>query len=324
MKTAGRKSHLWIGKEAVRGTADTPDFYVPWATISNPDNITEYARNTASVGRLEQIDGADVIKIRGEVGFSAKIKDDWFGLVLLSLLGTDSPVARVAPNTAVYDHTYSVNQTVQHQSLTIGIKDDNVDYAFPNAVVGSLKITADTGNYVMATVTTMSKGSVSATTTPSYTAKKDFKPQQLVFKHAANQASLDAASAVSIRSFSIDFNTNVMAEENLGSVSPTDILNQTVTITGSITKTYTDETFKGYQDAGTYRALRFDFISDEVIGTSANPELKIDLHQAFISGWSKDLAQDGNVTETFNFEATLSLTDAKMATVILTNLVTAY
>lgn len=324
MKTAGRKSHLWIGKEAVRGTADTPDFYIPWATITNPDDIVTYVRNTASLGRLEQIDGADIVKKHGEPGWSAKLKVDHFGLVLLAWGGTDVPVAKSAPNASVYDHTITINQTVQHQSLTVGIKDDNVDYCFPNAMINTLEINAEVGNYIMYTVTTMSKASVSASTTPSYTAKRDLLPQQVVFKHAANQAALDAASPVIIRGFNIQFNANTMTEDNLGSVSPTDVLNQTVVITGTITKTYSDETFKAYQDAGTYRALRFDIISDEVIGTSANPELKIDLYRAFISGWKKDMNQDGIEQETFNFEATLSITDAKMAQLILTNLIAAY
>lgn len=324
MKTIGRKGHLWIGKEASRGTADTPDYYIPWATISNPDDIVEYARNTASIGRLEQIDGADVVKIHGEPGWSAKLKVDHFGLVLLSWGGTDTPVARSAPNAAVYDHTISINQTVQHQSLTVGLKDDNVDYCFPNAMINTLEINAEVGTYIMYTVTTMSKASVSASTTPSYTAQKDLKPQQVVFKHAANQAGLNAASPVVIRSFNIQFNANTMTEDNLGSVSPTDVLNQTVTITGTITKTYNDEVFKGYQDAGTYRALRFDIISNETIGTSANPELKIDLPQVFISGWKKDMNQDGVEQETFNFEATISIADAKMAEIVLTNLIASY
>jgi hypothetical protein len=324
MKTIGRRASFGIAKEDVRGTAQVPDFWIGWATITDPDDIVEYVEDSASVGRIEEIDGASIIRKHGALGWSAKIKHDHFGLVLLSFAGTDTPVARGSPNTAVIDHTISIAQTVTHQSLSLTLKDPNVDYCFPNAVVNTIDINCDPGNYIMYTATTLSKESESISSTPALTDIKDWVPQMVTFKHAANQAALDAASAVVIRSFSIQLAANAIVEEGLGSVGPVDVLNQTVRISGTITKTYTDETFKTYQDDNTFRALRFDINGTETIGTNAHPELKIDLHQVYFSEWKKDMNQNGILTESMNFTAMLSYADAKMATIVLSNLITAY
>lgn len=323
-KQIGRQASIGIGKETTRGTAVAASYWVPWMSTSSIDDKVATVTNETSLARLESSDGYAVTRKFAEVGWSTKMKDTHFGLLLLSLFGTVGSVAKSAPNAAVYDHTFSVAQSVQHQALTIAYKDQNVDVRFANAVVNSLKINIERGSYVMYDVTTYSKASASASNTVSHTAENDFLPQHLVFKTASAQSGLDAASAVNIRNASIEFSQNLMFEDVLGSQAPSDVLNQSFSVRGSVTLVHNATTYSALQNAGTYQALRFDLIHTATIGTSSNPELKIDLHRCSLTNYTKTMGLNDIVEESFDFEGHYSLTDSKMATVILTNLATAY
>lgn len=323
-KEIGRQASIGIGKESTRGTAVASTYFVPWMSIDGIDDKVATVVNETALARLENSDGYAVTRKFAEIGWSTKMKDSHFGLLLLSLFGTDTPVAKSSPNTSVYDHTFTVLQTVQHPSLTISYKDLNVDLRYANAVVNSLKINIERGNYVMYDVTTMSKASASASNTVSFTQENDFLPQHLTFKTATTQSGLTGASAVNIRNATIEFSQNLVFEDVLGDVAPNDVLNQSFGVKGSVTLVHTDTTYSALQMAGTYQALRFDLVHSTTIGTSSNPELKIDLHRCSITNYSKRLGINDIVEESFDFQGHYSLTDSKMATVILTNLVASY
>jgi len=114
-------------------------------------------------------------------------------------------------------------------------------------------------------------------------------------------------------------------EEVLGANTPNDVLNQDFGIKGSVTLIHTAATYHDLELAGTFQALRFDFQNTDVtIGASANPGLQIDLHRASILNYKRKQSLNNIVEESFDFKARYSLTDSKMITVVLTNLLTAY
>lgn len=322
-KFIGRQASLGIGKESVRGTAVVPTYWVPWMELS-ADTKVEAVVDETSLARLEDSDAMNIVSKFGEISWKTKLKQTHIGLVLLSLFGTVASVAKSAPNAAVYDHTFSVQQGTQHASLTATIKDSNQDLAYANGVIDSLKLTAEIGNYVMYEASMMSKGHASASTTVAHVQEKDFVPQMLTFKRATTQAGLDGASATVIRNVSIEFKQNVMKEDVLGNVAPNDILNQSFEISGSITLIHNNADFQDLQNNETYNAFRIDLVHPDTIGTSSNPELKIDLHRVRVTNYERKYNLDDMVEESFDFKALYSLTDSKMATVILTNLATAY
>lgn len=323
-KFSGRRAAIGIAPESLRGTPVTPTYWIPWREVTDPHNKVETVKNDTSLARIESSDGYAVIGKFGEIGWKTKLKDTHFGAILKSLFGSVSSVAKASPNTSVYDHTFSVLQSNQHPTVTITYKDPNVDIAFANAMIGSLKIDAAQNNYIMYEVKTLSLPSDASTTTVAHVQENDFLPQQLVFKNANTQSGLDGASAVSIRSMSIEFSQNLLKEMNLGNTSPTDILNQDFDIKGSVTLTHSSTAYSTLQDAGTVQALRFDLIHSATIGTSANPELKIDLYKASITNYSKKVTLGNMTEESFDFEAHYSLADSKMVAVTLTNLATSY
>lgn len=323
-KEVGRLAWIGIGKESSRGTAVAPTYGVPWMDIASIDDKVGTVVNEAALARLESADDYAVVKKFAEVGYTTKIKSDHFGLILLSLMGSVSSVAKSSPNTSVYDHTFSVLQSVQHPSLTIAYKDVNTDVRFANAVVNTLRINYERGQYCTYEVTTMSKASASASNTVANTAEYDFLPQHLTFKNANSQSGLSGASAVAIRGATIEFSQNLVSEDVLGSTTPNDFLSQGFTVRGSVTLVHSANTYSTLQNAGTKQALRFDLLHTATIGTSSNPELKIDVYSASITNHSKRLTLNELVEESFDFEGYFSLSDSKMLDIVLTNLITSY
>lgn len=319
-KIIGRQASIGIGKESVRGIAVAPTYWVPWNELSI-ENKVEGVNNESSLARLEDADDSAVVSKWGEATIKAKMKDESLGLFLLSLLGTDTPAL---VETGVYDHVYTVGQTTQHQSLTLALKDANRDEAFTNAVVDSLKLDGELGNYVMYEVSLLSKASEADTNTVAHSQERDFVPQMVEFKQAVNQAGLDAAGAVSIRNFSIEIKNNLIREDVLGDVEPNDILNQAFAVEGSITLVHDGTTFSDFQNNDTKRALRIKLTHTETIGAASKPTLTIDLYKASIFDYERSLGLNDLVEESFSFKAFYSLADAKMLALTLRNEVASY
>lgn len=319
-KLIGRQVAVGIGREATRGTADAIDYWLPWMEATIEDRI-ERAINESSIARLEDADGADIVSKWGEGTIKGKMKDQSFGLLLLSLFGADTPSL---VETGVYDHVFSVDQSTQHDSLTIAVKDANLDEAYPNAVIDSIKLDGELGNYVMMEAAFMAKPSESDSNTVSIISEKDFVPQMIEFKHAANQAGLDGASAVQIRSFSLEMRSNVIREHVLGNEEPNDILNQSFVIEGSITRVHNDTTFEDLQNNDTAQALRFKIEHTDTIGTTSKPTLTIDLYKAKIFDYERNLTQNDLIEESFSFKAYYSISDSKMVDCTLRNTVADY
>lgn len=323
-KIIGRLNSLGIGKESSRGTAVTAGMWLPVMELEY-ENAVKTAVNEASLARIENSDAEVVTTKYGEVSIKSKIKDQTFGYLLLSLLGTDTPAAQSSPNGAVYDHVFSVNQTTQHQSLSLALKGPNDDVVIPNAVVESLKVSAETNKYVMFEAKALGKASESATNTVSFTQENDFTSKHVTFKLAATQADLAAASAISIRKFEMEIKTSAMLEEVLGGTPVSDVLSQSFEVSGSVTLVHTDATYETLMLNGTYKALRFQLLNTDVtIGSTANPKLVIDLHRCTFQSRKRKMALNDLIEETFTFKAHYSLTDSKMISCTLSNTKASY
>jgi len=315
-KHIGRQAAFGIGKEASRGTADAVDFWVPWSELEI-DTKVEHVNNEAALGRIEDTDDAAIVSRYGEITLKAKLKDKSPGLLLLSLMGTDT-VSEVEAG-EVYDHTFSVAQSVQHQSLTAVLKDPNRDIAFPNAVVDTFKLDCELGEYVMYEATMMSREAEDDTNNVAIVQERDFVPQNVTFKKAANQAGLDAASTFKIRNFSIEVKANTMLENVLGNVTPDDILNQSFSVEGEITLSHNDETFIDLQNANTEQAIRLDIEHTDTIGDTSKPRLRFDIYKCTLFDDKVERPLNEIVEETFSFKAHLHAADLAMLKIILRN-----
>lgn len=323
----GRKINIGLGLEASRGTAEaTKDYWVPVLDADVVDK-TEQVKDEASHGVKETSVAMDIVSTFAEGGYSAHLADTHIGVILKSLLGSLTSAANADASGAVYDHTITVGQsTVANPSLTVAYADDTQDYDYPLAVVRSIEISGEVGGYVDYTVNFVSKkGESDAGHTVAITSENRFRAQDVAFKVAAPQSGLDAAGATSIKAFSLSIENGARKDDVLGSTDPNDVVAPAMTISGSVTLNYADTTLRDLFTAGTARALRFDLTrSDVTIGTSANPEIKIDVHKATFANFDESRPLDDLVTQTIDFEAHYSTADSKSLTITLTNLVTAY
>ncbi len=323
-KAIGRLVNLGIGKETTRGTAVTPTYWI-FKTELDWQEKFEQAVDESSVGVIADAVGAEIVKRWAEGSFGGNITDRSIGLILLSLFGSVSSSLKGGEST-VYEHTFSLSNSVQHPSLTLGIDDVWQDYQFALAMIESLEIKYERGKFITYTANFKSKKGADASLTASYTAENLFRPQDFVFKIADNLSGLDSASAVSIKSATLRFEKNLEIDDVLGSVDPADILNKQFVCTGTIEAVFEDEsTFKDVALGDEAKALRFDLENSAVtIGSSSHPKLKIDLAKVKFNEITRATPIGDLVMQTIGFKAFYSLSDSKLFNCVLTNTVSSY
>ncbi len=327
-KGIGRLFQVGIAKEVVRGTAiASAAFWIPFSELSIEEKDTKIV-DDQSYGVIEDSLGQTITKQWAEGKMKAPVGDRHFPLILLSVLGSLSTGANPDGSGSVKDHTITVGQTAQHQSLTYFLDDplSSADYKHANGVALSLEIAYEMGKFLDYSLDIKALKGVSTTNTPSTVAENRFLPQHVIFKLASTYAGLTGASAQIIKSLSLKFENNTEDDYVLGNIAPVDFLNKQFTITGTVEAMWQNESdFKTFVLAGTTKAMRIDIInSDVTIGTSAHPEIKIDLAKVVFEPLTRPIKVNDMVKQTLNFKAHYSITDTKMVQIVATNLVTSY
>ncbi len=322
-KIIGRQINVGIGKEATRGTAVAPDYTLKLTSIDFDDKL-EAVITEQGVGVIEDATGQEIVKTWGEGSIEGRVYDRSFGLILLSTLGSLASVETA--DTGVYEHTFTVEQGVEHQSLTLDIKSgSNEQSAFANAVINNLEITVAINDTVKFNAGLMSKASEASTESHAYITENGFLSKDVEVYFANDKAGLDGATAIKIKNLSLSINKNVESDEVLGEATPQDFNNKQFTIEGNIELTYDDTTYKDLAIAGTQKAMRIEMIdTGTTIGATSNPKVVIDLAKVNFSEYSRSNDLDGIVTQTLNFKAFYSLADSEMVEIVVTNLATDY
>ena len=324
-KGIGRQIQFGIAKEASRGTAEAAaTFWIPWISLALDEKI-ELAEHNQAYGVLEATSGASIVKKWAEGSVSAPIGDKHFPLLLLSLLGALATTDNADADASVKDHTITVGQSAQHQSLTMFLDDPlaAADYKHPLGVVEEINIKYEVGKMLEYEAKIRSKTGtlVVAGLTPASTTENNFLSQHASFKLASNLAGLDAASALTVRSMNLKIAQAIQEDGALGDVSPVDYTNGPVTIEGEIEAVWESESaYKAAVLAGTAKAMRMDLInSDVTIGTAAKPQIRVDLAKVIFSEITKAHNLDDIVMQTLAFKGHYSSSDAKMVSIVVTN-----
>lgn len=319
----GRQIDVGVGKESVRGTAVAPTFWLP-AVSKNVDDAVEYAVDEAGRGVIEGDADALVVKKWAEGDIEGFVRDDSIGLLLLNVFGSVSSALK-SGESVVYEHDFSVNQSVQHQSLTLAMKHPVENIRFALAMINTFELTIELGAYVGFTANFMGKLGTSSSDTVSYVCENEFVPQHVEVKFADNLAGLGAASAVSVKSATLSINKNVETDDVVGNVEPNDILNKEFRVEGTLELLYDDTTYKALALAGTQKALRLDIAnSDVTIGTASNPQLTIDMAKVKLTEFSRTGGNNDMVRQALTFMGYFSCDDAEMITAKLTNETASY
>lgn len=318
MKFIGRISDFGIAKEASRGTAESAaDFWLPKLSLTLDDGIDQ-AVDESSIGVIEDAVDARVIAKYATGEIEGNIGDKSFGLILLAALGT---VNTSGPSeTTVYTHTFTVEQSAQHDSLTLFLDDPNQDYKYALAVLETLEIDATVGQFAKFMASFRSKVGETATLTPLYSAENTFLPQHITLKYASDEDDLASGTAVNVRSVKLTVSKNIEDDRRLGSVDQVDILNKQFAVEGTMELVFDANTFKTQMLADTALAVRLQLTnSDVTIGSSLNPQIIIDMAKVKFSSFEKSYENNEIVTATVNFKAFYSATESEMITVELQN-----
>ncbi len=408
-KIIGSRLDFGVAKETTRGTANAPSYWLRPMDIS----VDEKVMRSMDEGRRNLIEDSIDSQVVGKFAegeFTVALRDKSLGLLFYNIFGAVSSAVK-GGEAVVYEHTYTVYQSNQHQSLCVHVKEANSgkDYALAMldsmelsvelerhataqfgfraktgglatlgaftvtianpavvtltghglvtgdavtlATTGALPtgltagttyyvvyVTADTFSLATSLANALAGTKIETTGTQSgthtatlasryaaYVAENVFLPTHASVKFATNQAGLDAASAINVRSCVVKVNKNIEDDRALGNVNQVDIVNKTFSVDGEIELVYNDQTYVTQMLDNTTKALRLKLTnSDVTIGTASNPDIQIDLNKVLLEEVTRDLSKDGVVTQVLAFKAFFSETDSKMVQVILTNLATSY
>lgn len=327
-KGIGRRIQFGIAKETTRGTVEAAaTFYIPFSD-GGFDEMEEHAVDEQSRGVIEGSVSQTKVKQWAEGSITAPIGSAHFGLILLATLGAVSSGANADPSGNVYDHTYSVGQTSQHQAISIFIDDPlgAQDYKHALGMIASLEIQYELGQFVQYVANIKAKRGETASLTPATTTENRFTSKHFVFKVAANKAGLASGTEIKLKKLSLTIEKNLEDDDILSDDDPADFLNKQFTISGELEAFWQNESdFKTDFLVGTEKAIRIQLLdSDTTIGTADNPEIIIDLSKVTFKALTRPLTINDLVTQTLSFEANYSVSDTEMIEVVLTNLTTSY
>jgi hypothetical protein len=192
MKGIGRLIQIGTAKEATRGTAQSSaSYWSPWNDLTL-DEKKEFAVDEQAYGIIEDNVHLTQVKKWAQGSLAGNVADQSIGLILYSLFGGYA-VGTHSGESAVYDHTFSIGESAQHQSLTFFLHDPlaAVDYSYANGVVEKLELEMALKKFVSfnASIRALS-GASQSTFSPATTAENRFVPQYLAAKFALDYAGL--------------------------------------------------------------------------------------------------------------------------------------
>jgi len=314
----GRTINYGFATEAARGVWEQPDFYIP-RRGGDFDNNFEVLSDESSLGRIEGVSGSALSKQWAEGTFEGQLGATTFGVFLKALFGAEA-VALAGGEAAVYEHTFTIQQSAQHTSLSISKIDGNRSFRFNNGVVTSLEINAVLDDYVSFVAGLKARvGASGAINAATFNAESLFVRANATLVRAATLAGLGAGTAVPISNFRITFNPNVIDDDILGSSTPTDFLNTAFMIEAEFDLKYEDDTFHDFVQNQTATYYRFYIENPTTIGVAENPSLQIDLANVKHEEWSRTDENNNIVGQTVKIVGRYSLADSLMVRAILTN-----
>jgi len=310
-KFTGRLEEIGIGKEATRGTGVAPTFWLPKTAISFDDKVQK-AMAVGSYGNITDAPfTAYVVEKWGEGDIEGEINANSFGLILLSLLGS---VSTSGPTDSAYTHSYTLDNDVDHPSLSIQLKDkNNTDVRFRLAMINSITIDIALGELVKYTANFISKThqDVSAGTA-TYATDHRFVSPNLTFKVANTINDIAAASKISVQNLSLTIEKRVVRVPYVGTLEPEDILNTGINIFGTLELNYEDVVWRDYMLNNTVKAMQIKLENQTTIGSTSKPTIDIIFPKVHFSEWEKDTALEDIAKQTINFAIQYDLSNSRI------------
>lgn len=309
-KYIGRLKNVGLAKESSRGTPVAAAHWLPKAKISFYDRATKHnsALSYNSIG-----DGAYAPKVLewAEGDIEGEFFDKPFGLILLAAFGT---LNTSGPSDSAYTHTFSLDNSAQHDSLTITLQDPDRSDQYALAMLDSLQFDLKPADVVTFQATFKARsGRQIAAASPSYAAVNKFLSRHAIVKIATDTSGLAATSALSLKSMQLRITKSAMLNNVVGTVWPEDILNGKFEITGQFELDLDDQTYRNLMLDSSYRAMRFSLVNTDVlIGTSSRPSFTLDLSRVHFESWEPAGENDSVVTQKVSFRALFDITNGNI------------
>jgi hypothetical protein len=322
---SGRKFSVGFGKETSRGTAVAPAYWAKHLEADFQEKI-EKELNESGLGVLDKFNDAEVMKhlAMGKVG--GKVTDRTFPLILAAAFGQAPTTSDNADSDAsVKDHTFAQSQSNTPLALTIAIKDGNRDERYPLAMLSTLDIDIEVGQWAKWVADFISKKPASASNTVAYVAENEFKAAHASVKLAANVAGLGAATAIPLKSLKLTIDRKVRDYPVVGTVEPHDIFSEELEIKGDFTMLFDSMTHRDSYVNNSFQAMQIALVNDAVtIGAAANPSITLTFERVNLSDWGVDLGLSAMVEQTLGLQALYSESAAKSWSAVVTNTVASY
>ena len=322
MEIIGRELEVGLATEATRGTAEaSPDKWFRNVTASVVERA-EHAQDDTTRGRFEDSEGRRVTQkfIEGDIEGIAHA--DAMGYLYASVYG-----AAVSSNVAgsVYDHVFNLNQTSQHQSLTVFAKDGGVQQLkYAGCMVSSLELNAAIDDYVRFTATIEGRDATADSSTPSYDTEYDFVGRDITVKFADTEAGLSGATALKAKELTVTHGQGAIRDHVFGAYTADNHYNALNSIEGSFTLNFTDtdQKYLYLGDGAKYMSVTIQGEAD--IGGGNNPAITYVFNKVQLSDWNREGGNEELVTEPISFKAFFNETDGKASQVTVRNLVSSY
>jgi len=303
-KFAGRRGTLALAIEDTRGVSPTSAsdyFWVPYATNSFKDTVEE-ARENQGLGKIADGDSKYVVMKMGEGEIEAQIYDKALGVVLTGVLGAIPSSSGGNP----YTHTYTLSNSNQHQSVSLYWSDPDRNDMYKLGMLDSFQVSVEPSGLVQYTVGYKSKTADEWTAiTPVYTSLgSKFLHQHLSVKLADAVGNLAAATPISLKNLEFTIAKNTVFDSVMGTVEPEDILNQQISVEGTLELNLESDTYRDYMLNGTYRAMEI------ALTNGASSILTLQFPRVDFSEWEPDYTLDEIAKQSINFKCNYDAANA--------------
>ncbi|MEQ9135760.1 MAG: phage tail tube protein [Thalassobaculum sp.] len=322
MSIIGREIEVGIAIEGTRGTAEAaPQKWVKHVAADViPRNQKVVDNNTR--GRLEDSEGARIVRKWFEGELSGILHADVLGYLLLSLYGT---VQSTVVTGAVTSHVFSLLNSITHPTLSIFRRDGAVESrVYAGGIVRSLEISASTEDYVRFTAAIGARTGGDHAETATYDTEYDFIGKDITVKVADTEGGLAAANALKLKTLTVRYDPGPIDDYAFGSFNPNDMHNGRMAIEIEFTKNYEDTTFEALFDSDAYKYMQVAIVGDADIGSANNPSATFVFNKAQVQNWERSGDPDALAEETVTLKAFFNATDGEQSTVTLQNLTAAY
>lgn len=320
MEHIGRQTGFGVAVEGSRGTAETASSR--WIRVL-PSFLPKVEKviDESPFGRLEESATSRRVKAWYEGEITGNLHADSIGYLLYQLYGA---VNTATVTGAVKDHTFTLEQSILHDTLSFFVKDPVKNEVYNGGVVGSLEISATMDEILTFSASLLARDSDTSTEEVTYETEYDFVGKDITIKVADTEGGLAGATAIKAKTLTINWDAGAIADYVFGADTPNDIYNGRMAIDVTFERNYTDQTFENLYKADTAKYMQITIAGDTVLTGSNRPTITLTLNKVQVQEWDKSDDADALATETVTLKAFYNTTDNEQSTVVLRNVTAEY